>query len=53
MPAEWVARLLLSLETIETNRDRFRQKPGLSDGTELTRCGLQRTLPEDRRLQIG
>jgi DNA-binding NarL/FixJ family response regulator len=36
--------LHLSVKTIETYRDRIRQKLGLSDGAELTRCALQWTL---------
>jgi DNA-binding NarL/FixJ family response regulator len=44
--------LHLSVKTIETYRDRIRQKLGLSDGAELTRCALQWTVSEDRRLKI-
>ncbi len=37
-------QLHLSVKTVETYRDRIRQKLDLSDGAELTRCALQWTL---------
>jgi DNA-binding NarL/FixJ family response regulator len=46
-------QLHLSVKTIETYRDRIRQKLGLSDGAELTRCALQWTLPSEGRRDEG
>jgi DNA-binding NarL/FixJ family response regulator len=34
-------QLHLSVRTVETYRDRIREKLGLKDGTELTRCAVQ------------
>lgn len=39
--AEIAARLHLSIKTVETYRDRIREKLGLSDGAELSRCAVQ------------
>jgi DNA-binding NarL/FixJ family response regulator len=39
-------RLHLSVKTIETYRDRIRQKLNLSDGAELVRCAVQWTLEQ-------
>jgi DNA-binding NarL/FixJ family response regulator len=38
---EIAAQLHLSVKTVETYRDRMREKLDLSDGTELARCALQ------------
>lgn len=39
--ADIAEQLHLSVKTVETYRDRIRQKLDLSDGTELTRCAVQ------------
>jgi DNA-binding NarL/FixJ family response regulator len=39
--AQIAERLHLSVKTIETYRDRIRQKLNLSDGAELVRCAVQ------------
>jgi DNA-binding NarL/FixJ family response regulator len=41
---EIAAQLHLSVKTVETYRDRIREKLGLADGTELARCAMQWTL---------
>jgi DNA-binding NarL/FixJ family response regulator len=38
---EIAAQLHLSIKTVETYRDRIREKLDLSDGTELARCAVQ------------
>jgi DNA-binding NarL/FixJ family response regulator len=44
---EIAAQLHLSVKTVETYRDRIRQKLALSDGTQLARCALQWMLEQD------
>jgi DNA-binding NarL/FixJ family response regulator len=44
---EIAARLHLSIKTVETYRDRIRQKLDLSDGTALARCALQWMVREE------
>lgn len=39
--AEIASRLHLSIKTVETYRDRIRDKLGLHDGTELSHCAVQ------------
>jgi DNA-binding NarL/FixJ family response regulator len=41
---EIAAQLYLSVKTVETYRDRIREKLGLADSTELARCAIQWTL---------
>jgi DNA-binding NarL/FixJ family response regulator len=43
---EIAAQLHLSVKTVETYRNRIRQKLDLSDGAALARCALQWTVPE-------
>jgi DNA-binding NarL/FixJ family response regulator len=40
-------QLHLSVKTVETYRDRIRQKLDLQDGVELTRCAVQWALEND------